>query len=66
MYWGYHDEIRDSFFSNAYQHKPGAYDSDIQPSLPTPSGERPAKPPLFVTRWSEIAASARRWLGAGR
>ena len=28
--FGYHDEIRDSYFSNAYLHKPGTYDSDIQ------------------------------------
>ncbi len=30
IYWGYHDEIRDSYFSNAYLHSPGAHDSDIQ------------------------------------
>ncbi|HEY1987258.1 MAG TPA: glycosyl hydrolase family 28-related protein [Terracidiphilus sp.] len=30
VYWGYRDEIRDSYFSNAYLHKPGVYDSDIQ------------------------------------
>jgi hypothetical protein len=30
VYWGFHDEIRDSYFSNAFQHSPGAHDSDIQ------------------------------------
>jgi hypothetical protein len=30
VYWGFHDEIRDSYFSNAYLHKPGSFDSDIQ------------------------------------
>jgi hypothetical protein len=29
VYWGYRDEIRDSYFSNAYLHQPGSYDSDI-------------------------------------
>jgi hypothetical protein len=29
IYWGYHDEVRDSYFSNAYLHTPGAHDSDI-------------------------------------
>jgi polysaccharide export outer membrane protein len=29
VYWGYHDEIRDSYFSNAFLHKPGLHDSDI-------------------------------------
>ena len=28
--WGFHDEIRDSYFSNAYLHVPGTYDSDIR------------------------------------
>lgn len=28
--WGFRDEIRDSYFSNAFQHQPGAHDSDIQ------------------------------------
>ncbi len=28
-YWGYRDEIRDSYFSNAYLHQPGSYDSDV-------------------------------------
>jgi hypothetical protein len=28
-YWGYRDEIRDSYFSNAYLHEPGTYDSDV-------------------------------------
>ncbi len=27
--WGYHDEIRDSYFSNAYLHTPGTHDSDV-------------------------------------
>lgn len=27
--WGYHDEIRDSYFSNAFLHVPGTSDSDI-------------------------------------
>jgi PST family polysaccharide transporter len=30
VYWGFHDEIRDSYFSNAFLHTPGRYDSDIQ------------------------------------
>jgi hypothetical protein len=30
VYWGYHDEIRDSYFSNAFLHGPGEHDSDIQ------------------------------------
>ncbi len=30
IYWGFHDEIRDSYFSNAFLHSPGKYDSDIQ------------------------------------
>ncbi len=30
IYWGYHDEVRDSYFSNAYLHGPGTHDSDIQ------------------------------------
>ena len=29
VYWGYRDEIRDSYFSNAFLHTPGAHDSDI-------------------------------------
>ena len=29
VHWGWHDEIRDSYFSNAYTHAPGAYDSDV-------------------------------------
>jgi hypothetical protein len=35
VYWGYHDEIRDSYFSNAFLHTPGAHDSDIQIALKT-------------------------------
>lgn len=30
VYWGFHNEIRDSYFSNAYLHSPGEHDSDIQ------------------------------------
>jgi hypothetical protein len=30
VYWGFHDEIRDSYFSNAFLHSPGKRDSDIQ------------------------------------
>ncbi len=30
VYWGFHDEIRDSYFSNAFLHGPGQHDSDIQ------------------------------------
>ncbi len=30
VYWGYRDEIRDSYFSNAFLHTPGTHDSDIQ------------------------------------
>ena len=33
--WGFHDEIRDSYFSNAFLHKPGAHDSDIDLALKT-------------------------------
>jgi hypothetical protein len=29
VYWGLNDEIRDSYFSNAYGHSPGGADSDI-------------------------------------
>jgi hypothetical protein len=29
VYFGYRDEIRDSYFSNAYLHSPGTYDSDV-------------------------------------
>jgi hypothetical protein len=29
VYWGYHDEVRDSYFSNAYLHTPGTHDSDV-------------------------------------
>jgi hypothetical protein len=35
VYWGYHDEIRDSYFSNAYLHTPGTHDSDIHLALKT-------------------------------
>jgi hypothetical protein len=30
IYWGFHDEIRDSYFSNAFLHRPGEHDSDLQ------------------------------------
>ncbi len=30
VYWGYRDEIRDSYFSNAFLHAPGVHDSCIQ------------------------------------
>lgn len=33
--WGFRDEIRDSYFSNAYLHVPGERDSDIQLALKT-------------------------------
>jgi hypothetical protein len=35
VYWGYHDEIRDSYFSNAFLHTPGTHDSCIQVALKT-------------------------------
>ncbi len=35
IYWGFHDEIRDSYFSNAFLHVPGAHDSDIQVGFKT-------------------------------
>lgn len=35
VYWGYRDEIRDSYFSNAFLHTPGTRDSDIQIALKT-------------------------------
>jgi hypothetical protein len=35
LHWGYRDEIRDSYFSNAYLHVPGAHDSDIEIGLKT-------------------------------
>ena len=35
VFWGFHDEIRDSYFSNAYRHAPGAHDSDIDLALKT-------------------------------
>jgi hypothetical protein len=33
--WGYRDEIRDSYFSNAFIHAPGEHDSDVQIALKT-------------------------------
>jgi hypothetical protein len=33
--WGYRDEVRDSYFSNAYLHVPGGHDSDIAMGLKT-------------------------------
>ncbi len=35
VFWGYHDEIRDSYFSKAYLHVPGAHDSDVDLALKT-------------------------------
>jgi hypothetical protein len=35
MQWGYRDEVRDSYFSNAYLHVPGGHDSDIEMGLKT-------------------------------
>lgn len=29
VFWGFHDEIRDSYFSNAYVHAPGQHDSSV-------------------------------------
>lgn len=34
-YWGYRDEIRDSYFSNAFLHEPGTHDSCLQIALKT-------------------------------
>lgn len=28
--WGFRDEVRDSYFSNAFQHQPGPHDADIR------------------------------------
>ena len=33
--WGYHDEVRDSYFSNEFMHHPGERDADIQVALKT-------------------------------
>ncbi len=33
--WGFHDEVRDSYFSNAFLHVPGEFDSDIRLALKT-------------------------------
>lgn len=33
--WGFHDEVVDSYFSNAYLHGPGQHDSDIQIAFKT-------------------------------
>jgi len=35
IYWGFHDEVRDSYFSNAYLHAPGQHDSDLQIAFKT-------------------------------
>jgi hypothetical protein len=35
VYWGYHDEIRDSYFLNAFLHTSRAHDFDIQIALKT-------------------------------
>jgi len=29
VFWGFHDEIRDSYFSNAFLHEPGLHDSSV-------------------------------------
>jgi len=29
VFWGFHDEIRDSYFSNAFLHAPGLHDSSV-------------------------------------
>ena len=33
--WGFHDEVRDSYFSNAFLHQPGDHDSDIHIAFKT-------------------------------
>ncbi len=33
--WGYHDEVRDSYFSNSYLHTPGEHDTTIRIGLKT-------------------------------
>jgi hypothetical protein len=33
--WGFHDEIRDSYFTNAFSRTSGAHDSDVQIALKT-------------------------------
>jgi hypothetical protein len=35
VYWGFHDEIRDSYFSNAFLHSAGLHDSDLQIAFKT-------------------------------
>jgi hypothetical protein len=35
--WGFHDEIRDNYFSNAFLHTPGTYDSNVKLVLKTSS-----------------------------
>jgi hypothetical protein len=35
VYWGFHDEVRDSYFSNAFQHLPGQFCSGILVALKT-------------------------------
>lgn len=35
MLWGFHDEVRDSYFSGAFVHRPGAHDSSIRLSMKT-------------------------------
>lgn len=35
VHWGYRNEVRDSYFSNAYLHVPGGHDSDIEIGLKT-------------------------------
>jgi hypothetical protein len=35
VYWGFHDEIRDSYFSNAFVHVPGPFCSGIRVAMKT-------------------------------
>lgn len=35
VYWGYRDEVRDSYFSNAFLHQPGAHDTSIHVAYKT-------------------------------
>ncbi len=46
--WGYRDEVRDSYFSNAYLHKPGSQDSGIHVGYKTSAS-------LFVNNMIERA-----------
>jgi hypothetical protein len=33
--WGFHDEVRDSYFSNAFRHQPGLHDSSVHVAYKT-------------------------------